>query len=110
MDAVYVLSGGEFLTAIFNGVAVLMGTTEWASMFRIAALMSVMVLFATYIRGHDPLEVLKFIAFFMFLTSVLIIPKRTVQIIDRSDATSVHTVANVPLGLAAPAKLALLQS
>lgn len=104
MDAVYVLSGGEFLTAIFNGVAVLMGTTEWASMFRIAALMSVMVLFATYIRGHDPLEVLKFIAFFMFLTSVLIIPKRTVQLIDRSDATSVHTVANVPLGLAAPAK------
>lgn len=104
MDAVYVLSGGEFLTAIFNGVAVLMGTTEWASMFRIAALMSVMVLFATYIRGHDPLEVLKFIAFFMFLTSVLIIPRRTVQIIDRSDATSVHTVANVPLGLAAPAK------
>ena len=104
MDTVYVLSGGEFLTAIFNGVAVLMGTTEWASMFRIAALMSVMVLFTTYIRGHDPLEVLKFIAFFMFLTSVLIIPKRTVQIIDRSDATSVHTVANVPLGLAAPAK------
>lgn len=104
MDAVYVLSGGEFLTAIFNGVAVLMGTTEWASMFRIAALMSVMVLFATYIRGHDPLEVLKFIAFFMFLTSVFIIPRRTVQIIDRSDATSVHTVANVPLGLAAPAK------
>lgn len=104
MDAVYVLSGGEFLTAIFNGVAVLMGTTEWASMFRIAALMSVMVLFATYIRGHDPLEVLKFIAFFIFLTSVLIIPRRTVQIIDRSDATSVHTVANVPLGLAAPAK------
>lgn len=104
MDTVYVLSGGEFLTAIFNGVAVLMGTTEWASMFRIAALVSVMVLFATYIRGHDPLEVLKFIAFFMFLTSVLIIPKRTVQIIDRSDATSVHTVANVPLGLAAPAK------
>lgn len=104
MDTVYVLSGGEFLTAIFNGVAVLMGTTEWASMFRIAALMSVMVLFATYIRGHDPLEVLKFIAFFMFLTSVLIIPKRTVQIIDRTDATSVHTVDNVPLGLAAPAK------
>ncbi|MGR7043402.1 conjugal transfer mating-pair stabilization protein TraG [Klebsiella aerogenes] len=104
MDTVYVLSGGEFLTAIFNGVAILMGTTEWATMFRIAALVSVMVLFATYIRGHDPKEVLKFIAFFIMLTSVLTIPKRTVQIIDRSDATSVHTVANVPLGLAAPAK------
>lgn len=104
MDTVYVLSGGEFLAAIFNGVAILMGTTEWATMFRIAALVSVMVLFATYIRGHDPKEVLKFIAFFIMLTSVLTIPKRTVQIIDRSDATSVHMVSNVPLGLAAPAK------
>ncbi|KGT87934.1 conjugal transfer protein TraG [Erwinia typographi] len=104
MDTVYVLAGGDFLTNIFNGVATLMGTTEWSSMFRIAALVSVMVLFATYLKGHDPLEFFKFIAFFILLTSILIIPKRTVQIIDRTDATSIHTVDNVPLGLAAPAK------
>ncbi|KAA6118258.1 conjugal transfer mating pair stabilization protein TraG [Candidatus Pantoea gossypiicola] len=104
MDTVYVLTGGEFLSAIFNGVATMLGTTEWSSMFRIAALISVMVLFATYIRGHDPLEVIKFIALFMLLTSILVIPKRTVQITDRSDATSIHIVDNVPLGLAAPAK------
>jgi len=104
MDTVYVLTGGEFLSNIFNGVATMLGTTEWSSMFRIAALVSVMVLFATYLRGHDPLEFIKFIAFFILLTSILVIPKRTVQIIDRSDATSIHTVDNVPLGLAAPAK------
>lgn len=103
MDTVYVLTAGEFLSNIFNGVATMLGTTEWSSMFRIAALISVMVLFATYIRGHDPLEIIKFLAFFILLTSILVIPKRTVQIIDRSDATSIHTVANVPLGLAAPA-------
>lgn len=103
MDTVYVLTGGEFLSNIFNGVAVMLGTTEWSSMFRIAALVSVMVLFATYLKGHDPLEFIKFIAFFILLTSILIIPKRTVQIIDRTDATSIHTVDNVPLGLAAPA-------
>ncbi|ARF52428.1 conjugal transfer mating-pair stabilization protein TraG [Pantoea stewartii] len=104
MDTVYVLTGGEFLSNIFNGVATMLGTTEWSSMFRIAALVSVMVLFATYLKGHDPLEFIKFIAFFILLTSILVIPKRTVQIIDRTDATSIHTVANVPLGLAAPAK------
>ena len=104
MDTVYVLTGGEFLSNIFNGVAIMLGTTEWSSMFRIAALVSVMVLFATYLKGHDPLEFIKFIAFFILLTSILIIPKRTVQIIDRTDATSIHTVDNVPLGLAAPAK------
>ncbi|HEC2564901.1 conjugal transfer mating-pair stabilization protein TraG [Raoultella ornithinolytica] len=104
MDTVYVLTGGEFLSNIFNGVATMLGTTAWSSMFRIAALIAVMVLFATYIRGHDPLEIIKFLAFFILLTSILVIPKRTVQIIDRSNATSIHTVANVPLGLAAPAK------
>jgi conjugal transfer mating pair stabilization protein TraG len=104
MDTVYVLTGGEFLSNIFNGVATMLGTTEWSSMFRIAALVSVMVLFATYLKGHDPLEFIRFIAFFILLTSILVIPKRTVQIIDRTDATSIHTVANVPLGLAAPAK------
>ena len=104
MDTVYVLTGGEFLSNIFNGVATMLGTTEWSSMFRIAALVSVMVLFATYLKGHDPLEFIKFIAFFILLTSILVIPKRTVQIVDRTDATSIHTVDNVPLGLAAPAK------
>lgn len=104
MDTVYVLAGGDFLTAIFNGVATMMGTTEWASMFRIAVLISMMVLFATYLKGHDPIEFIKFIAFFILLTSIMIIPKRTVQIIDRTDATSVHTIDNVPVGLAAPAK------
>lgn len=104
MDTVYVLTGGEFLTAIFNGVAIMFGTTEWASMFRIATLISVMVLFATFLKGQDLTQFIKFIALFILLTSILVIPKRTVQIVDRTDPTSVHTVDNVPLGLAAPAK------
>ncbi|MHA0935487.1 conjugal transfer mating-pair stabilization protein TraG, partial [Enterobacter hormaechei subsp. xiangfangensis] len=104
MDTVYVLTGGEFLGTVFNGVATLMGTTQWSSMFRIAALMSAMVLFSFYLRGQDPLEVIKFLAAFILLTSILMVPKRTVQIIDRTDASSIHTVEHVPLGLAAPAK------
>lgn len=104
MDTVYVLTGGEFLGTVFNGVATLMGTTEWSSMFRIAALMSTMVLFSFYLRGQDPLEVIKFLMAFILLTSILMVPKRTVQIIDRTDASSIHTVEHVPLGLAAPAK------
>lgn len=104
MDTVYVLTGGEFLGTVFNGVATLMGTTEWSSMFRIAALLSAMVLFSFYLRGQDPLEVIKFLAAFILLTSILMVPKRTVQIIDRTDASSIHTVEHVPLGLAAPAK------
>lgn len=104
MDVVYVLAGGDFITAIFNGVATMFGTTTWSSMFRIVLLISVMTLFATYLKHHDPKEFLTFMAFFILLTSVMVVPKRTVQIIDRSDPTFVKTVANVPLGLAVPAK------
>lgn len=55
-----------------------------------------------YIRGHDPKEVLKFIAVFILITSVLIIPKRTVHIIDMTNPTLVLRVDNVPTGLSVP--------
>ncbi|MCT4709141.1 conjugal transfer mating pair stabilization protein TraG [Enterobacteriaceae bacterium H11S18] len=105
VDTVYVLAGGDFITAVFNGLAIMLGTTNWASMFRIASLVSVMVLFATYIRGHDPKQIIGYVAVFLALTTLLILPKRTVQVIDRTDPASVYVIDNVPLGVAAPAKL-----
>ena len=61
VDTVYVMSGGEFFQAAFNGVATLIGTSTWDSLFHIVGFFSAMALFFVYIRGHDPKEVLKFI-------------------------------------------------
>lgn len=104
VDTVYVLAGGDIVSAIFNGIAIMMGTTSWATMFRIAGLVSIFTLFFVYIRGHDPKEIIGFIAMFLFITSVMVIPRRTVQVIDRTDPASVYVVDNVPLGLAVPAR------
>lgn len=102
VDTVYVMSGGEFFRAAFNGVATLIGTSTWDSLFHIVGFFSAMALFFVYIRGHDPKEVLKFIAVFILITSVLVIPKRTVHIIDMTNPTLVLRVDNVPTGLSVP--------
>lgn len=105
IDTVYVLGGGEYLMQVFNGVAAIIGSSSWDSMFRIALLISASSFFVAFIRGHDPKEMLKFMAFMILITSVLLGPKRSVHIIDRTNPTGVYLVDNVPLGLAAPAAL-----
>lgn len=102
VDTVYVMNGGEFFQAAFNGVATLIGTSTWDSLFHIVGFFSAMALFFVYLRGHDPKEVLKFIAVFILITSVLVIPKRTVHIIDMTNPTLVLRVDNVPTGLSVP--------
>lgn len=104
VDTVYVMAGGAYMAQIFNGVATMVGTSAWDSMMRIVMLISGMSALAMYMRAHDPKELVKFVAFMILITSVLLIPKRSVQIIDRSDPTGVYRVDNVPLGLAVPAK------
>lgn len=104
VDTVYVMAGGAYMEQIFKGVATMVGTSAWDSMMRIVMLISGMSALAMYMRAHDPKELMKFVAFMILITSVLLIPKRSVQIIDRSDPTGVYRVDNVPLGLAVPAK------
>lgn len=105
VQTVYVLASGDYFQAAFNGVAALIGSSSWDSMFRIVLFVAAFVFFFTYIRNHDPLEFIKFIAVFVIVSSLLLIPKATVQIIDRSDPASVYVVDNVPVGLAVPARL-----
>lgn len=102
IDTIYVMSGGGFFNVAFNGVATLIRSSTWDSLFGIVGFFSAMVLFWVYLRSNDPKEVVKFIAVFLFITSVLIIPKRSVHIVDLTSPASVYKVDNVPAGLAVP--------
>lgn len=104
IDTVYVLGGGEYMMQVFNGVAALIGSDTWDSMFRIVLLISAVSVLISFMKAHDPKELIKFTAMIVLVSSVLLVPKRTVQIIDRTNPTGVYLVDNVPLGLAAPAK------
>ncbi|WP_265494747.1 conjugal transfer mating-pair stabilization protein TraG [Providencia heimbachae] len=104
VDTVYVLGGGEYLMTIFNGVAALIGSDTWSSMYRIVLTLSCVAVLVSFMRAHDPKELIKFVAMIVLVSSVLLVPKRTVQIIDRTNPTGVYLVDNVPVGLAAPAR------
>lgn len=45
VDTIYVMSGGEFFQAAFNGVVTLIGTSTWDSLFHIVGFFSAMALF-----------------------------------------------------------------
>ncbi|HHR6450257.1 TPA: conjugal transfer mating-pair stabilization protein TraG [Providencia alcalifaciens] len=104
VDSVYVLGGGEYITQVFNGVAALVGSGSWDSMYRIVLIISGLSVLIAFMRAHDPKELLKFVGLMVLMSSVLLVPKRTVQIIDRTDPLGVYIVDNVPAGLAIPAR------
>lgn len=104
IDTVYVLGGGEYMMNVFNGVAALIGSDSWTSMYRIALTLSGVAVLVSFMKAHDPKELLKFVAMMVLMSSILLVPKHTVHIIDRANPTGVYLVDNVPVGLAVPAR------
>ncbi|MEX6281273.1 hypothetical protein [Providencia hangzhouensis] len=70
-------------------MAAIVGSSSWESMFRIALLISAASFFVVYLRGRDQKEVIV-AAYIILVSSVLLGPKRSVQIIDRTDPTGVY--------------------
>ncbi|MTC62437.1 conjugal transfer mating-pair stabilization protein TraG [Providencia alcalifaciens] len=104
IDTVYVLGGGEYMMNVFNGVAALIGSDSWTSMYRIALTLSGVAVLVSFMKAHDPKELLKFVVMMVMMSSILLVPKHTVHIIDRANPTGVYLVENVPVGLAVPAR------
>ncbi|HHR6410406.1 TPA: conjugal transfer mating-pair stabilization protein TraG [Providencia alcalifaciens] len=104
IDTVYVLGGGEYMMNVFNGVAALIGSDSWTSMYRIALTLSGVAVLVSFMKAHDPKELLKFVAMMVMMSSILLVPKHTVHIIDRANPTGVYLVDNVPVGLSVPAR------
>lgn len=104
IDTVYVLGGGEYMMNVFNGVAALIGSDSWTSMYRIALTLSGVAVMVSFMKAHDPKELLKFVAMMVLMSSILLVPKHTVHIVDRANPTGVYLVDNVPVGLAVPAR------
>jgi len=105
MLEVYTIYGGGMWKSAFDAVVGIMGTSTWSTLLRIAGTFSVLGVVGTFIKGRNPLAFVQWLAIFMLLTSVLIIPKRSVQIIDVTDPATVWVTDNVPVGLAGVASL-----
>lgn len=105
MIEIYTIYGGDMWRSALNGVVTILGTSSFHTLMRIAETFSVLTAVACFISKRNPMVFVSWAAIFMLITSVLLVPKRSVQIIDITNQGAVYEVDNVPVGLAAIAGL-----
>lgn len=100
MLTINTLFGGEVLALMLNAVSAFIGSDGWNTLLRTALFVSIVVYAVRYIVDRDPLKFLKWVFVYVFVLGVLLVPKKSVQILDLSDPTVAYKIDNVPLGLA----------
>ncbi|MDN2488165.1 conjugal transfer mating pair stabilization protein TraG [Kosakonia sacchari] len=105
MLEIYTIYGGGMWKSAFDAVVGILGTSTWDTLLRMAGTFSVLGVTAAFIKSRNPMVFLQWLAIFLLISSVLLVPKRSVQIIDLSDPATVWVTDNVPVGLALIASL-----
>lgn len=106
MNEFYTIYGGDMWRQALNGIVTILGTSSWRTMLRIAEVFSVLAAVFGFIRTRNPMQFLNWAALLILVTCVLLVPKRTVQIVDITDPAGIYVVDNVPAGLVAIGSLA----
>lgn len=100
MTEVYTIFGGDMWRQVLNGVVTIIGSSSFDTLLHIVGSFGVLGVVVSFIKSRNPMVFLHWLAVFMIITSALLVPKRSVQIIDITDRAAVYEVDNVPLGLA----------
>lgn len=105
MLEIYTIYGGGMWKTALDAVVTLVGQNTFHTLLRIAGTFGVLAVLFTFIKQRNPMVFVQWLAIFMVITSILLVPKRSVQIIDLSDPAAVWKTDNVSVGLAAIASL-----
>lgn len=104
MYPLYVVSNGDFFREALNAKVTLLGTDTYGSAIFIASILAVVMTTFQYIKSKDLMALVKFFALYMAVTTVLLVPRVDMQVIDISDPGRAYlTVDHVSVGLALPA-------
>lgn len=99
MTEVWTIYGGDMWRQVFNGVVTVIGSDTYDTLKRIAGLFGVLGVIFSFIKSRNPMVFASWLAIFFIITSVLLVPKRSVQILDVTDPAAIYQVDNVPAGL-----------
>ncbi|WP_313107955.1 conjugal transfer mating-pair stabilization protein TraG [Pseudescherichia vulneris] len=105
MLEIYTIYGGGMWKTALDAIVGILGHSTWGTLMRMAGTFSVLAVILAFVKSRNPMIFVQWLAIFMLVTTILVVPKRTVQIIDITDRTSVWVVDNVPVGLAGIASL-----
>ena len=102
MYEVYAYWNVTELEAMFNAVAALMGSGDYLGLLRTMAIVGIVVVVLATLTGRERLDGMwKWLFFLAIFQALLLVPKVTVTIVDRTGNEPPRAVANVPIGLGA---------
>ena len=106
MYEIYTQGGGVYIVDILNGVAALVGGENYITTMEISGMVALFLVAVRVAFGGQFKQTAIWIGSFTVLYNVLMLPKVTVNVVDRLNPTlPASIVANVPYGLAFSASL-----
>lgn len=100
MWEIYAYQNADSLFGVFNAIAAILGSGDYASSIAAVVFFGFVAALVAYAFAPEKLQGWKWLATVVLSFSVLILPKVTVGIVDKTGGSPVKVVANVPLGLA----------
>ena len=100
MFEIYAYQNSESLAGIFNAIAAIMGAGNYSSAIAIAVVFGFVVAMLAQALSPEKMDGWKWLAGVVLVSSILMVPKVTVGIVDKTGGTPVRVVANVPFGAA----------
>ena len=101
----HVVSNGELAKAALNAIVTLLSTDTFATAIKLSILFSIIGAGVNYIRGRDIIIFARWFITYFAITTLMLVPKVNLEIIDSSNPGAVLTAGNVPYGFAYPAHL-----
>ncbi|MFT3815746.1 MAG: conjugal transfer protein TraG N-terminal domain-containing protein [Acidovorax sp.] len=100
MWEIYAYQNADSLFGIFNATAAVHSSGDYAQAVALVAFCGFVTALIAYAFAPEKLEGWKWLASVMLVFSILIVPKVTVGIVDKTGGSAVKVVDNVPFGVA----------
>ena len=99
---VYTYFNVNQVATLMDGIAAITASATYLDIFRTVAILGFMVFVAGMMVGkaQDPLEFFRWLIIMVLVHSILLVPKTTVIIVDRTGTAQPTVRANVPAGFA----------
>ena len=102
---IYVTSLGGVAAQVFNAIAAFFNNASWHSLAGIIIMLAVTMTGFQYALTRNHNTIIKWVAVYISVPLLLIVPRISVTITDITDPLNYHQVDNVPVGLGLPAWL-----
>lgn len=100
MWEIYAYQNADSLLGIFNAAAAIHGSSDYMAAVAAVAFCGFIAALVAYAFAPEKLQGWKWLATVLLVFSVLIMPRVTVGVVDKTGGSAVKVVANVPFGVA----------